>query len=136
MNDPAPTRLQLGQQRSAATRRRNNLIRKTLKEQFPETDFEFSFRGGFISWRLGPSEHAVKAAIASVTADRVDLLRQEPCDCCGNFTVPSVRSDLIPGLLVCLDCEVFGRWRAMQPPSQAPVEDDGSISAFLRRDAS
>jgi hypothetical protein len=135
--DPAPTQARLSQQRSAATRRRNNLVRKKLKEQFPETDFELTHGGRFISWHLGPSEHDVEAAIASVRDNdgwpRI-LVRSEPCDCCGNPATPCERGILIPGLLVCLGCDISGRWRTMQPqPSAPPPQDDLSIPGFLRR---
>jgi hypothetical protein len=104
-------------------RRAKSLITKALKKQFPETRFTLQTRYGsttspilFIEWLNGPQEDEVSTLVQPLSNGvRIAVTRNEPCDICGARTIACLRGktcedEPTDGLLVCLDCQFFGRW--------------------------
>src|SRR5262249_17887030 len=104
-------------------RRAKSLITKALKKQFPETRFTLRAHYGstlspilFIEWLNGPQEDEVSAITCSLSDGvRISVERHEPCDLCGARTIACLRGktcedEPTDDLLVCLDCQFFGRW--------------------------
>jgi hypothetical protein len=115
-----------------AARQAKSRIAKELRCKFPETKFRLSasYKYSFdpnlsIEWLNGPQEDEV-SAIAHSLSDGVRFwtTREEPCDLCGARTIASLRGKTCEDeptdcLLVCLDCQFFGRWHRFKQKAAA-----------------
>jgi hypothetical protein len=118
--------------KETTTRQAKSSIAKKRKEQFPKTKFTLRANHAgccdpflWIEWLNDPQEDEILAITDPLSNGvRIHAERKELCDICGAETIACLRGkttegESTDGPLVCLDCEMFGRWARFKQSSKS-----------------